>query len=443
MTAASVHFFTKRLVHPIAISTLIFAVALGVRLLYVTTTVIEAPIRSDAAKYATIAVNLVQHRTYSHKNSANPTADASITPGYPLFLTAALLAKGDISSTYYFTLRIQAVLMALTASIVFLLGRQFLPYWGAILSGLMTALAPHMITISGFLVTEALFTFLVCLSILLVVMGISKQSRLALFLGAVLVGIGALVRPAFLLIPLVIAIVLLLNGRTLLVRSAKSAALVLLGVYLVWAPWSFWKADKEVSGNAAVASFALGSYPNLIFKDPKHAGFPYREDERYQQMSQDLGAAVDIISERASANPGRYAYWYLIGKPLTYWSWGMMAGGKGPFIYPVTKSIYTEYNFFGFTLWFFRAIHPLFALLSLATSVFLLRNLARSGYSIGSNAGILLIAGVLLYFTAIHMVFAPLPRYSIPVHPLLYLCGLYAITRILEFFRGPSVTNAK
>ena len=416
--------------HHITVALLIFVVALALRLVYVSSTVIDSPIRADAAKYAMIAVNLVSNNTYTHEQSETP--DAFITPGYPLFLTAVLAVKQDLNSTYDFVLRTQSVLMALTAAIVFLLCLQFLPRWAAITGGLLTVFAPHMVTISGYMLTEALFTFIVCLSIYLVALGTRKENLVLLLVGAFFIGIGALVRPSYLLFPIVVAIVILLDKNMLTHRRLKFASLAVLVAALVWSPWSMWKADKDSSSNNAAASFALGSYPNLIHKDPQYRGTPYVEDPQFEAMAKDMDVALGTTLDRMRGEPGRYARWYLIGKPTTFWSWDLTFGQRGPFIYPVRSSIYSSSGFFMITLSLFKAIHPLFALLSLAAIVMLLRELLRSRFNTAANTEIYLVAGCITYFTLVHTVFAPLPRYSIPMHPLLYVAGLFAISKLIE-----------
>ncbi len=112
--------------------------------------------------------------------------------------------------------------MALTAVIVFLLCLQFLPRLAAITCGLLTAFAPHMVTISGYMLTEGLFTFIVCLSIYLVALGTRRESLVLLLVGAFFIGIGPLVRPTYLLFPIVVATVILLNKNMLTSRRLSS-----------------------------------------------------------------------------------------------------------------------------------------------------------------------------------------------------------------------------
>lgn len=428
--------------HQVTIAILIFLVALSLRLIYINNTVVDTPIRADARSYVSIAINLLKSGIYSHKLSDTPATDVVITPGYPIFLTAILAWQETIEDTYFFVLHAQSIFMAATASIVFLLGYLFLPRWAAITAGLLAVFSPHLVTISGYVLTEALFTFLLCLSLYLLALGIVKHNIWLLAGAAFVIGIGSLVRPACLLMPVVVVAIVLLNKRFSLKTRMTCSALVILVVAAVWSPWAIWKSDKQSSANIAAGSFLLGSYPDLTYKDPKFRGIPYREDETYEDNAKKLSLALKVVSERFREKPGEYIYWYLIGKPVTYWTWSILVGQGGPFIYPIEKSIYFTNDFLSYTLTFYHAIHPVFVLLSLAALVLLARSLHASKYNSEHDAIALLVVGCIAYFTALHMVFAPLPRYAIPVHPLIYLAGLYAIAKWIELKRDAPEPDA-
>lgn len=428
--------------HQITVAILIFIVALSLRLIYINNTVVDTPIRADARSYVSIAINLLKFGVYSHTLSDTPTTDVFITPGYPIFLTAILAWQKTIEDTYYFVLHAQSIFMAATASIVFLLGYLFLPRWAAITAGLLAAFSPHLVTISGYVLTEAPFTFLLCLSLYLLALGIVKQNIWLLAVAAFVIGIDSLVRPVYLLMPVVIVAIIALNECFPLKTRMTYSALIMLIVAAVWSPWAIWKSDKEPSANNAVASFLLGSYPDLTYKDPKFKGIPYKEDETYKDNAKKLSLALKVVSERFQEKPGEYLYWYLIGKPMTYWTWSILVGHGGPFIYPIEKSIYFTNDFLSYTLTLYHAIHPIFVLLSLAALVLLVRSLHASKYNSEHDTVALLVVGCIAYFTVLHMVFAPLPRYSIPLHPLIYLAGLYAITKWIELKRNTPEPNA-
>ena len=142
---------------------IIFFYALGLRLAYVESAEIVNPIRADAEKYVTIGENLINHAAYSTEKKPPFLPDVFITPGYPLFLASILKLTPDFVFAYVTIQRIQALLSAVTVVIVFLIGLEFLPLWGAFFAGCLMVLSPHAVIMSGYLLTETLFTFLLYL----------------------------------------------------------------------------------------------------------------------------------------------------------------------------------------------------------------------------------------------------------------------------------------
>ena len=312
---------------------LIFLMALGLRLYYVNTAVIDTPIRADAAKYYTIANNLLNLGVYSSQTGTKPVPEIAITPGYPFFIASVLsMARDNPRFSYGLILNLQAVLGAVIVLITYLVGLLFLPFWAALAAGLLAALSPHLIVICGYVLTEALFTFFFMLAVYLVLQAwLRAASHLFLCFGLV-AGIASLVRPALGLYPFCVAAGLLLITRPGKIRL-KIAGFIILGFLVVWGPWSYWKhqaaANMTVAYSPTAASFALGIYPDLIYQDPRLRGFPYMEDPAYTDMSRNFRNALAVLQERVAAEPARYLYWYAVGKPLTYWSWSIIAGQGG------------------------------------------------------------------------------------------------------------------
>lgn len=139
------------------------------RVSYNETTIVDSPIRADAASYVVYAFNLSEHGVFSKdRNSNNPEPDAFWAPGYPLFLAAIIKTVGtDFDKFYPSVLYIQAFLGALTVGLVVILGSLFLPLWGASIAGILTTFSPHLVSMGGYVLTETLFSFFLMLSIFL------------------------------------------------------------------------------------------------------------------------------------------------------------------------------------------------------------------------------------------------------------------------------------
>jgi 4-amino-4-deoxy-L-arabinose transferase-like glycosyltransferase len=410
---------------------IIFVISLGVRLIYVNTTVIDTPIRADAAKYYTLANNLLNHGVYSSNKGSELTPETAITPGYPLFIASLMSIHPDNPRvSYLLILNVQAVLGAITVLIMYIIGLLFLPAWAAIAAGLLAALSPHLIVMCGYVLTETLFTFLFTLAIYIVMRACTNNMPALFLVFGLLSGCAALVRPALVLFPFFVAIGFLITPQ-LSKAGRKAASFIIPGFLVIWLPWAYWEyqaaADVAPKYSSMAASLALGIYPDLIYKNPQLRGFPYAEDPTYTEMSKNVWNALGVLKHRAGEEPAKYLYWYLLGKPYTYWSWDTIVGQGGPFIFPVISSMYHRNKIAFASLQLSRAMHP-FLLLAAGFSCIYILIKYISGKNISENIFVItLIASTLLYFTAVHTVLAPLPRYAVPVYPMLYLLAMFGI----------------
>ena len=414
---------------------IIFFYALGLRLAYIESAVIPFPVKADAEKYVTIAENLINHGAYSTEKTPPFHPDTFISPGYPLFLASILKLTPDFVFAYVTIQRVQALLSAITAVIVLLIALEFLPLWGAFLVGCFMVNSPHAVIMSGYLLTETLFTFLLYSALFFAIRGFQNNS-LWWFIGfAVLASLCSLVRPALLLFPFLVTFLIwrYLPKKTRL----KACCIMLLTFVLLQAPWFAWKQAHAVKGSVspAAASLALGIYPDLIYKNPGLRGYPYREDPEYGTMSRSAEAAVQILLQRAQKEPWSYIKWYLFKKPVMFWSWSSIVGMGGPFIYQVVSCIYFKYNIAAYTMLISKWMHPVLLVSACFTILSLLAGFLKRYQPSCSGPGIQIVALVALYFTAIHSILAPLPRYSMPLHGCLFLLGTCGFVFISSFGR--------
>jgi 4-amino-4-deoxy-L-arabinose transferase-like glycosyltransferase len=403
---------------------LIFIFSCSLRFSYVNTAVVDTPFRADAGKYVTLAANLALQHSYSVSQEAPFLPSTYITPGYPLFLTIWIYSTESLQMFYAWLLNFQALLGVCCAMLVFLLGLELSGLAVALVAGLLFAISPHHVIANGYVLTESLFTFLLLLSTFLCLQA-TRRNLLALFLitGAV-IGFAALVRPILLLLPLLLLPIL---WKSMGKQAWPRFLIICVGVTLIWAPWIAWKDSQPATGETslAVASLTLGSYPDLIYKTPELRGFPYREDRSFD--GKNLTESAEIIWNRVANEPARYVQWYLLGKPLTYWGSSIIAGAGGPFIYPVTTSIYNRNPVAAASLHFMMLTHAFWVLIAALTSCWGLTRLIRAPS--GTNTFfVLYISSILLaYFTVIHSILAPLPRYAYPVYPFAYLLAAFGL----------------
>ncbi|HET7174841.1 MAG TPA: hypothetical protein VFK21_02430 [Gammaproteobacteria bacterium] len=420
----------------------IMLIALYLRTVAVKDTDFDRPFRADVVQYYITAYNLETYGVYSHilnlvdgKVSA-PQPDAFLTPGYPLFLSLFVDAPPN-TQTLIEVLGYQALMGTLAVLLTLLLYQRF-PPWVALPAGLLTAISPHLISIGTYMLSETLFSVLLLLS-LLVLSCSSRGDRWylpSLLAGGVLLGIAALTRPVLEFFPLAV-IFLLLTGYDRRTAFRGSAAL-LLGFVLAWTPWiarnyiSLGKAGD--SGNMA-QTLAVGMYPDFEYEhNPRSNGEPGHLDPRFPEISRNLGAVVGEIAHRFRENPGEELRWYLIGKPVTLWSWHDVSGGPDVFTYPVFKTPYSNSWPFTSTHALMYDLHWILVLLAFFGCLVVWLPWARDWMTLEQLLLARLSSLLLLYNTAVLMVLAPFVRYSIPFLPVQYGMALIAILVSARWF---------
>jgi hypothetical protein len=200
---------------------------------------------------------------------------------------------------------------------------------------------------------------------------------------------------------------------------------------LLWQVRSAYLLEPDVprSSQRALATASHGAYPGFVYESDKYKYFPHLEDPAQPAFSASWKNFVQILSQRFKAQPGRYLRWYLLEKPYYLWSWNMLQG-QGLYIYRVQDSIYERSFFAKASVILAKYIH--FALLSMALVgiplCFMGQMRAQPGRT-GSLALVLL--ATCTYFTFIYMIFAPWPRYSIPLRPVLYVWACWCLTHLI------------
>ena len=208
-----------------------------------------ADLRLDTIDYHVLGQSLASGEGFTYDASA-PAARGHATgyeveplrtPGYPAVVAAVYAVVGARPG---WVLLLQIVMEGATCALLALALR---PSLGAVASGvaaLVYALHPAASLYAVILLSEAVFVFLL-VSAFGLLWGPWRQRPLARALGAgALLGAATLVKPLALWLPLVVGLALLATGRDAWRRSAREAALVLVGAAVLVAPW--------IARNAAV-----------------------------------------------------------------------------------------------------------------------------------------------------------------------------------------------
>jgi 4-amino-4-deoxy-L-arabinose transferase-like glycosyltransferase len=393
-------------------------------------TVIEGPVRADAREYVIYAFNLKFLGTYSSlavdpASGEQPLPDARRTPGYPLYLAMFIdnpLTYGSLSNA----LLGQVLMGTCVVLLTFLLASPLLGNFGALLAALLAACSPHLINAGLYLLTEILFALLLIGGLLLCYFAV-KQQRAWLFLFAgIVIGLGALTRPALQYFPIALAVLIICHlGLRSAIRPILSC---LLGFTLIYGPWiarNLATLGTPSDNSILVVTLSHGAYPDMRYdNDPRTFGYPYRYDPRSKEIVQNMHSVLAEIERRFSAEPARHLRWYLLGKPVTLWSWKMVQGRDPGFVYPPKATPYQRNGVHSASAGIMQAGHTVTVILGMIGALLAYLPGHLIGFSGAALFLVRLVSLSVIYWTVLHMVAAPFPRYSVPLRPELYALAL-------------------
>jgi 4-amino-4-deoxy-L-arabinose transferase-like glycosyltransferase len=207
-----------------------------------------------------LAINLVRHGEFAFE----PGRPISLRPPlYPALLAATYSLVGEHN---YTVVRLWQVLLGtLTVWIVFELARSLYDEKTGLIAAGIVACYPSIVATTGLILTETLFTFLLCWACLLMQQGLSRggYGRFAA-LGAVLAA-GALTRSVLWLFPPVLLLFMLAAGpRRELARRLAQAAIAIAAFAAVIAPWAYRNTRLQKTFTAVDCmggrNFMMGNY---------------------------------------------------------------------------------------------------------------------------------------------------------------------------------------
>lgn len=403
--------------------------AFSLRWGYVANSQFNQPVRSDAYYYVMLGKNLAFDHVFNSAAEHNgKSRHEARPPGYPFFLAAMFKITNSFPAFFKFTLITQCLLGALTVVLTYQLARYLVPPIWSMVAALLITFSPQMITMSAFLLTESLFTFLFVLAIFLTTVAYRKDKYYRYILAGLTFSLAIFVRPTLAVAPLFCAAVLfyLLRGD-----KKQKQILILLAIFLassfsIPSGWSTWKnatlgPDKTQAGQLKTA-IVCGLYPQLTYK--KFRGFPYREDPNYNQISKK--SYIDLVKytfENIANEPARHLGWWLFGKPQMFWSWKMVSG-DGINVYPMRYTWFEASPIMGLLKTLMLELHPLLAILGFASIYFFWKKRIEAPAG-KATFGLCFI--MIFHTTLMFMVLAPFPRYALPLGPTLYILSVYSI----------------
>jgi 4-amino-4-deoxy-L-arabinose transferase-like glycosyltransferase len=247
-------------------------------------------------EYIEIAQHLLAGRGYSLLIAGAPEPTSFRAPLYPLFL--ALLLRLSQNSLYAVTIA-QSFIGAATCFPVYGLGRRLFGERIGLLAALLTALDFPLVVMSGWVLTERLYVFLIALAAYLA-MGDAFRTRWRALAAGLVFGLAILTRSeaALYLTLLLASTVILSPQRALSFRNGALAALVTL---VCLAPW-LWR--NHVTLNSWAVSDPIFVDYNLyrgaadIRDDQTEYGFNFYLALRDGRSPFDAGRRFDSPDER-------------------------------------------------------------------------------------------------------------------------------------------------
>ena len=316
-----------------------------IRYYYVCTAVVDRPFRGDALQYLAYARNLVTHRIFSIQPPwATPTPDSFRDPGYPAFL-ALILSVFDHNKAFYAAVLIaQSCLSALTVGIYSFLALRFFSVTAAIVVGIALALWPHLIVLSGSVLSETLLGFLIAAAVLCLTVAIDRRSiGLGCLAGATIAAAGltnAVLAP---IIPLVAAVAVWRDTQR---RRLWSAVLLtaLLPIVL-WGGRNALLSPEQGPSDRAAVNLVQGSWPEyhdawmsaVAQHDASSIAIMRAVEAEQEQMRSNALGGLKMIASRLSAQPLRYLRWYA-SKPVELWGWTIGIGSGDIYVFPTQHS---------------------------------------------------------------------------------------------------------
>jgi 4-amino-4-deoxy-L-arabinose transferase-like glycosyltransferase len=194
----------------------------------------------DAAAYAAIAKNLDEGNGFTvGAKATQPSTDYS--PGLPLFVAGIYKLTGGVHE------RLARIVLALIGALAplfaYLLARRLSPRHGAVaglIAALVVAIYPATLEYTGMLMTEPLGATLLAGALLSILWAADGESPWRWLVPGLTLGALALVRPEYLAIGLLLALLVFLRQRLHVPwrRALLAGAVVVLGIVVVVAPWT-------------------------------------------------------------------------------------------------------------------------------------------------------------------------------------------------------------
>lgn len=435
----------------------IFLLAAALRVWFVMTVQVDGAIRGDATEYVAYAMNMLNHGVFSHQLTADPQPDAFRSPGYPLLVATMIRLSGE--NWYANLLLVQCILGAVSACMTMYIGSAIMRPAAAVACGVLVAVWPHCVSISGYILTETLFGFLMLLSVLMLVSAINAKARERHALMRWLtVAAGLAAAAAYLVNPMMLVAVVAVGMVLLVMRKPRMSVLFLAVAMLGPVGWSV---RNQVTAMPATNADSARAWINLVqgaspeYHVVWHGSLAGNEtsiqqmrviDEAWTGAMADRRIAFAYVADRFKEEPVAMMKWYALDKALLLWDWDIRIGQGDIYVFPTRGGPFESSLIMSAWKGVARRINPVLAWMTLLACVLALVAVLRSRRRPVDQASWLVVAAVTGSMTILHMVFQAEPRYAIPYRPFQFLMCLYAVILLFDAVRervGRSGTQAR
>jgi 4-amino-4-deoxy-L-arabinose transferase-like glycosyltransferase len=360
-------------------------------------------------RYDDLAQGLVHYRTLSYYPDTEPTVWR--TPLFP-----AVLALGVILNRDSFTaidLILQSVLHGLTVLVAYKLAESLRGRRSATIAGIIVAIHPLLLWYSSRLVVETLLTFLVTLSVLLLVNYWKKPSTKTALLLGLTIGLGLWCKAVFVFLEVLAPLLLFWRHST---RRTRDAMLAFSIALIAFSPWL--ARNYALTGRFPLFQALVGYnlyVSDSFVKNAMDSPFGYRvlieeidfrEMDKYFQpegSSQSLAereAHADVLLTRRSVRHYLQEPAFLVKKVLlnAFWFWCLGSNTRATILLLALQ---------GPLLWF------------------AIRTARRVVHGSGWRHAALIPLWVAIIFAVPHILVFSLGRFSVPLVPSL-ICAAFA-----------------
>lgn len=227
---------------------------------------------ADSAGYKQIALNIINHQTFSLSEKAPFESSNLRTPIYPLWLALIFIIFGSFVPAIF----IGILVFALSAPLTYLIGKEIFNEKIRLVASVLLILEPWSAFLGSFLLTEQIFVIVFLLSIYFFIKYLKYGLNKNIYISASLFSISTLVKPNVIYLFPALIIFLILFRKYVKGLTLKTLIIVAVIFIIIIAPWlvrnkivlDSWQISSVQGFNLYVTNFNalqvyLGNFKNL------------------------------------------------------------------------------------------------------------------------------------------------------------------------------------